>query len=435
MPITFNEKFIAYLTLLTGLAISAVAVYYSVVGLTAIFAAAFVPIIIMGTILEVGKLVATVWLKQNWTIAPRSIKVYLITAIIVLMIITSMGIFGFLSKAHLDQGVPTSDVAAKVALIDEKIKIERDNIDVARKALKQLDDAVDQTMARSTSEQGATRSAQLRRNQTRERSQLQADIAKAQNEIKRLNEERAPIASELRKVEAEVGPIKYIAQFFYGETDQTILEKAVTWVIIILIVVFDPLAVMLLLASQISFQNFREREESNKPDVWVADVGEPPTAKELAEIATEGDSPEKESDVVSTATVTVSQEEKDALFAAMNEPAHHHPDTHPYLRKGFVYPEGWKHHPPLVAKPQVIPKKIKRNREENTATTQPLFVQNEEQKESNLWSRTISKEEYEGISMKKKEELLNHYADLVRTRKLKMSEIPEHLLLEVRARV
>ena len=126
---TFNEKLIAYLTLLSGLSISAVAVYYSVVGLTSIFAAAAIPIIIMGTTLEVSKLVATIWLKQNWSIAPRLIKVYLFSAIAILMLITSMGIFGFLSKAHLDQSVPTGDVADKIALIDEKIKTQRENVD------------------------------------------------------------------------------------------------------------------------------------------------------------------------------------------------------------------------------------------------------------------------------------------------------------------
>ena len=259
---TFNEKLIAYLTLLSGLSISAVAVYYSVVGLTSIFAAAAIPIIIMGTTLEVSKLVATIWLKQNWSIAPRLIKVYLFSAIAILMLITSMGIFGFLSKAHLDQSVPTGDVADKIALIDEKIKTQRENVDAYRKALKQMDESVDQLMARSTDESGAGRAANLRKTQQKERGQLQADIAKAQEQIAQLNEERAPIAKDLRKVEAEVGPIKYIAAFFYGNTDQTILEKAVTWVILTLIVVFDPLAVILLLASQISFQRFREFEDS-----------------------------------------------------------------------------------------------------------------------------------------------------------------------------
>lgn len=260
MPISFSERLTAWLALLAGLAISGVAVYYSVIGLTAIFAAAFVPIIIMGVTLEVSKLIATVWLKQNWRHTPFLIKTYLMAAILVLMVITSMGIFGFLSKAHLDQTVPNSEIAAKIALVDEKIRVERDSIETARKALRQLDAAVDQVLARSNDERGATNSANMRRNQQRERTQLQNDIAKAQQKIDVLNTERAPLASELRKVEAEVGPIKYIAGFFYGISDQTILEKAVTWVIITLIIVFDPLAIVLLLASQISFENFRQRK-------------------------------------------------------------------------------------------------------------------------------------------------------------------------------
>ena len=264
MKINTSDKIVAWLTLLSGLSISAVAVYYSVAGLVSIFAAAVIPIIVMGVALEVSKLVATVWVKLNWQRAPQLIKIYLCSAIAILMLITSMGIFGYLSKAHLDQAVPTGDVADKVALIDEKIKTQRDNIDAARKALRQMDESVDQTMSRSNDEKGADKAAALRRGQQRERGALQSDIAKAQSAIAGLNEERAPIAKELRKVEAEVGPIKYIAALLYGDNpDSNLLEKAVRAVIIIIVLVFDPLAVILLLASQYSFQWFRKDEEDN----------------------------------------------------------------------------------------------------------------------------------------------------------------------------
>jgi hypothetical protein len=262
MKITFADKSIAWFALFSGLAISAVAVWYSVAGLISIFAAAAVPIAIMGIVLEVSKLVATVWLKQNWFIAPRLIKTYLLIAVSILMLITSMGIFGYLSKAHLDQAVPTGDVAAKVALIDEKIKTERDNIDAARRALTQMDAQVDQMLGRSDTERGAERAVQIRRNQAKERTALQSDIARSQKTIAALNQERAPIASELRKVEAEVGPIKYIAALLYGDNpDQNVLERAVRWVIILIVVIFDPLAVVLLLSSQYSFQYFRRVKE------------------------------------------------------------------------------------------------------------------------------------------------------------------------------
>jgi hypothetical protein len=253
---------LAYLLLLTGLTISAVAIYYSVVGLAAIFSAAMIPIIIMGSALEVGKLVCASWLKANWHRAPRLMKVYMTTAVIVLMLITSMGIFGFLSKAHSDQSLVSGDVIAKISIYDEKIKTEKDNIDANRKALKQMDEAVDQSMARSTTEQGATRAVNIRQSQARERTRLQKEIADSQKKIASLNEERAPIAAEVRKVEAEVGPLKYIAAFVYGATDETLLEKAVTWVIITIIVVFDPLAVIMLLAAQMTF-GWRREEKDN----------------------------------------------------------------------------------------------------------------------------------------------------------------------------
>ena len=260
MKLTLADKFIAWLTLFCGLTLSAVAIYYSVAGLVSIFAAAVVPIIIMGTVLEVSKLVATVWLKQNWFIAPKAIKAYLLAAIFLLMFITSMGIFGYLSKAHMDQGLVSGDVQSKISVYDEKIKIAKENIDANRAALKQLDASVDQTLSRSTTEQGAERSVQIRRQQGPERTRLLRDIETEQKKIAQLNEERAPIAAEVRKVEAEVGPIKYIAALIYGDNpDANLLEAAVRWVIIMIVVVFDPLAVILLLASQYSFSWFRQQ--------------------------------------------------------------------------------------------------------------------------------------------------------------------------------
>ena len=267
MKITQTDKLIAYLALISGLTISVVAIWYSVAGLVSIFAAAVVPIIVMGVALEISKLIATVWLKQNWTRAPFFIKSYMIIAVAILMLITSMGIFGFLSKAHSDQSLVSGDVQSKIAVYDEKIKTAKDNIDANRKALKQMDEAVDQVMGRSQDEKGADKAVALRRTQQKERARLQSEIAAEQKAIAGFNEERAPIAAEVRKVEAEVGPIKYIAAFVYGDNpDANLLEKAVTWVIIIIVSVFDPLAVILLLASQYSFQWFRKQDEEAEGD-------------------------------------------------------------------------------------------------------------------------------------------------------------------------
>lgn len=256
--------YLSYLTLISGLFLSLISEYFSILGLITIFPAMPYTIATMGIALGIGKIVSTLWLKQNWKIAPMHIKIYLIGAILTLMFITSLGCFGLLSKAHNDQTLISGDVLSKIAIYDEKIKTARDNIDANRKALKQLDEAVDQVMARSSSEQGANKAVQIRRQQSKERAALIQEIQIEQKKINTLNEERAPIAAEVRKVEAEVGPLKYIAAFVYGETDNTILEKAVIWVIIIIVLVFDPLAVVLLLASQISFQNFRERAAEAK---------------------------------------------------------------------------------------------------------------------------------------------------------------------------
>jgi hypothetical protein len=252
----------AVFTLITALTISAVAAYYSIVGLTAIFSAAVIPIIIMGASLEVGKVVAAIWLKINWQRAKLTYKLYLVPAVAFLMLLTSMGIFGFLSKAHSDQSLTSGDAISKVAIYDEKIATERENISQAKRALEQMNAQVDQMLGRSDTERGAERAVAIRKNQARERTTLQSEINKSQKEIARLQEQRAPLAAETRKIEAEVGPIKYIAALIYGDNpDQNIMERSVRWVIIIIVLVFDPLALVLLLAAQQSFNWAREDKE------------------------------------------------------------------------------------------------------------------------------------------------------------------------------
>jgi len=261
----------ALLLFLTGITLSAVAIYYSVIGLTSIFAAAFWPVVVMGTTLEVAKLVAASWLKAYWESIPRFMKIYMSIAVVVLMLITSMGIFGFLSKAHLDQNIVSGDVQSKIAIYDEKIKTAKDNIDANRKAIKQMDEAVDQVMGRSSDEKGADKAVAIRRAQQKERVRLQSEITAEQKTIAALSEERAPIAAEVRKVEAEVGPIKYIAKLIYGDNpDANVLEKAVTWVIIIIVIVFDPLAVLLLLGSQMTYQWTRGQRPTEPEDTEVS---------------------------------------------------------------------------------------------------------------------------------------------------------------------
>ena len=310
---------LAFLLLLTGLVISGVAIYYSVIGLAAIFAAATIPIYIMGGSLEIAKLVCASWLKANWERAPNFIRGYMLISIIVLMFITSMGIFGFLSKAHTDQSLVSGDVQSKIAVYDEKIKTAKDNIDANRKALKQMDEAVDQVMGRSSDEKGADKAVQIRRSQQKERTRLQSEIQAEQKTVTALSEERAPIAAEVRKVEAEVGPIKYIAAFVYGDNpDANLLEKAVTWVIILIVVVFDPLAVIMLLAAQMTFSWLKEEKLKLVPvPTYEPDDG-PLTDEQVEQI--------KE---------TVLPDE--SLL-----------DKHPYLNQPFAH---FKNLEPIVAKP------------------------------------------------------------------------------------
>jgi hypothetical protein len=252
----------ALITLLSAISLSAIAAYYSVIGLMAIFAAAPIPIAIMGGALEFSKLIAASWAYKNWSIAPRFLKYYFTIAVIILMLITSLGIFGYLSKAHNDQNLVSGDVSAKIAMIDEKIKVEKDNIDVNRKTLKQMDEAVDQVMVRSTNEKGAEKAASLRKAQQTERSRILKEIETYNKRISTLNEERAPIATEIRKVEAEVGPIKYIAALIYGDSiDSNLLDKSVRFVIILLVLVFDPMAVLLVIAGNFSLRQIAKEKE------------------------------------------------------------------------------------------------------------------------------------------------------------------------------
>ena len=348
---------LAYLLLLTGLTISAVAIYYSVVGLTAIFSAAAIPIIIMGSALEVGKLVCASWLKANWERAPRFMKIYMTTAVVVLMLITSMGIFGFLSKAHNDQNLVSGDVQSKIAIFDEKIKTAKENIDADRKQLKQMDEAVDQIMARSTSEGGADKANAVRKSQQKDRSSLAKDIETNQKLIADLNDQAAPIRAENHKVEAEVGPIKYIAAFIYGANpDASLLERAVTWIIIMIVIVFDPLAVIMLLASQMTFSWTKEQQELKEDtlDPYVADVGEKPTDYE------KDDGPLTESQIdqiKKTVTVDETPEELEAwnaMIAAAEAQAAKEAaiqEQQERLAKGETYIDSEGHEAPAMPEP------------------------------------------------------------------------------------
>jgi len=248
------------------MALSGVAAYYSVIGLAAIFPGSFWPVVLMGSVLEGAKLVTVSWLYRNWKEIPILMKSYLVTACFILMLITSMGIFGYLSKAHLEHSSDAAPLVNKIALIDEKIKVSKENVDVNRKALKQMDEAVDQVMGRSSDEKGAEKAVVIRRGQQKERGRILAEIETEQKKIGSLNEERMPMATEAQKTAADLGPIKYVAELIYGSGDADVVDKAVRLVIMLIMVVFDPLAVLLLIAANMSMQDRRVKEIVQKPN-------------------------------------------------------------------------------------------------------------------------------------------------------------------------
>jgi hypothetical protein len=244
--------FLILLTFISAISISVIAAGYSIIGLATLFAGAFVPIIAMGSALEVGKLVAASWLYNNWTnqFVPTSLRTYLFFAVIVLIFITSMGIFGFLSKAHLDQVKPTSSNNIKIELIDKQISSQQSIIDRSQDTLNLLDSALEKYVDMEY----VTRGLKEREKQKEEREVLNNAITNAINEIAKLSESKGTLQLEQDKIEAEVGPIKYIAELIYGDEAEDYFDEAVRWVIIVLIFVFDPLAVLLLIAANISLR-------------------------------------------------------------------------------------------------------------------------------------------------------------------------------------
>ena len=258
--------FLTLLTFISAIAISLIAAGYSILGLATLFAGAAVPIIAMGSALEVGKLVAASWLYHNWREGiPRALKAYLFTAIIVLVFITSVGIFGFLSKAHLDQVKPTGNNAVQIALIDKQINQQQLIIDRSENTLDRLDKALDVYI----SKEYVTRGLKERKKQKEERDLLNAEIKKAMNEIARLTTEKSNIEIEQLKIEADVGPLKYVAELIYGDNAKDHFDEAVRIIILILIFVFDPLAVLLLIAANISLRQWRGKKlENQKQKDW-----------------------------------------------------------------------------------------------------------------------------------------------------------------------
>lgn len=275
--------FFIALLLLSALAVSTVAGYFSIVGLMAIFPAAAEPILAMGVVLEIAKLVTASWLYRYWSKTALAMKAYFTLAVIILSVITSMGIFGFLSKAHLEHSVSTGDNSLQIARLDRRIETEQRRIADAETVLAQLDNTV-QTLIDYDRIRGDDGAIATRENQAEEREQLNAAIDSAIASIDSLSEEKLVLDTEQLLIEVEVGPLLYVAEMIYGDTEKETLDKTVRFVIILLILVFDPLAILLVVAANMSLKERRgesitfmsEKDfEPESEDYGIEDVSEP----------------------------------------------------------------------------------------------------------------------------------------------------------------
>jgi hypothetical protein len=222
------------LPFLSALALSGIAAYYSVIGLAQIFPGSYWPIIVMGSVLEASKLVTVSWLYNNWNVTVQIMRYYFLTAIILLMLITSMGIFGYLSKAHLDTNIVVGANSVQLKTLETQEKI-------AKERLSYL-------LQRAGDPATASR-------------KIDVQIQEVQAELKKLSTEKLPLLSEENKLTAEIGPIKYIAELFYSKDDPNFIDKAVRSVILIIIIVFDPLAILLLIASNQTYLRMKTTVE------------------------------------------------------------------------------------------------------------------------------------------------------------------------------
>ena len=257
---------LALIVLGVALAISGVAAFYSIVGLMAIFSASALSIAVMGSVLEVGKLATASWLYQNWKKVPRFLKYYLTGAVVILMFITSMGIFGYLSKSHIDAGTGTSELYVKLERLESNIESERKSISRAEGQLEKLDFALERYIELNAVSKGLRK----RDEQKPERDALSQTVDESQDKIDIYLDERAEIQLKIKSFEVEVGPLKYISALLFGENESVnYLDKAVRYVIILLIFVFDPLAVLMLIAANMSLKEEKNkrkrRERKNQP--------------------------------------------------------------------------------------------------------------------------------------------------------------------------
>jgi len=263
--------FFGILTLLTALAISSVAAYYSIIGLMAIFSGATTSIAVMGVCLEIGKLICASWTFTNWKTSPFVMKTYFIGAVIVLMLITSLGIFGFLSKAHIQQSSNTILMESKIQRIELKITQRQKEIGRHQSRLNILDKAFEKYISLGAVTKGFQKIGEMESDTTLLKTKIQG----LENEIDNFTDEKFSMKTEINLAEVETGPIRYVASMLYDDVSERELERAVRWIIILLIFVFDPLAVVLVIAANISLRDYRkERKMATRTITVMPDLSD-----------------------------------------------------------------------------------------------------------------------------------------------------------------
>jgi hypothetical protein len=254
----------ALLTLLSALSLASVAGWFSIIGITSIYAGATIPALVMGAVIEGAKLVTTSWLYRNWKIASIFIKLPLLFFTILIMLATSISVFGFLSKAHLEQGAATIDNGPKIERLDQQIAQEKSRIADDEKVIAQLDATVNSYLGKDNTD----RSLSVRRAQDPQRNRLRKDIDQAQKRMDQFNDQRLPLVSEVRKLQLDVGPIRYIAELIYGvgNTDKNI-ESAVRIFTLIIVLTLDPLAITLLVAANDTLIRRKNEKEKIRKEI------------------------------------------------------------------------------------------------------------------------------------------------------------------------
>jgi hypothetical protein len=258
------------LLLISGLAVSIIGAYYSILGLAALFAGAYWAVVTMGVTLEVAKLVTVSWLYRNWKLdlLPKSIRIYLLSSVLMLMFITSIGIFGFLSKAHLDTAAPNTGNRLLVKNIERQIDSEKKAIVGAQKIIDQLDKALDKVI-----EKDADKGLIERQKQLNDRNRANNIITNSSNKITQLSNQKLNYDKNQLAIDKEIGPFKYVAEILFGDADDGNLDRAVRFVIICLLFVFDPLAVLMLVAVNVSIKEYqRNKKVINKEETMEQQI-------------------------------------------------------------------------------------------------------------------------------------------------------------------